>query len=462
MTATQVQNHIQDLLAIKKSGRVEDASQKASQVAQTAQDMSWIELQQKDVYLIDISISAGKSSARLRKDNLGLSQDVLDKLEEIGSGGFSARLSKKLKEYMNQLDGLKKKLYNDYTVFVKPFRFFEASHYPEVEAAISEIQTLADACRHQLVETDYDSEFESFMLNIEDLLDVAGVVGEEKNNALMHYAEVFPSPEEFAENSLQVVINTLYKVPTLLEQARKDASLAKEIAEKENAEAKAKKSRLEIQIAEEQARLELRKQEAIARSQDAFSQSLLGALKGSVDKSRDDAYAEFATLLDRSGASSDGVKAKQGWDAAFRRLEVLSSFDASLKPMLEKAEKVRDIFFAENADMSDLEESVSAFQQTLQDSLKSERNASEGALKLSKMLSFEGQYQDLLTQLDNLKNNPDEQAIDELEGKLESIANLFEYRRKDLKKKFKEAKEATEVSLGKVEAPKAYDEDAGF
>ena len=450
--------NIKALIADKHRQREDDSTQAENTTAKPgraeARDI-FQHLSNEPIYLLETKIIIGRQSIKILGEELGIDGEVLEQLREIARGGYGAKISQKLKNHASKLQSQEKTWQNRYTVYAEPYRFVHESHYPDAIAAIEAMQSLADELRQDLINS-YDAELEHFLVKLQGVMEKAGLSEIEVSEALYRYADSYPTPEDWAENALQVSITQNKKISSFIESLQQDTKVAKAAADKALAELDADKAKLEQE-----------KFTAIARSTAIFTENLNQAVNEGRTRARDDAYDALADFFDKIALCQPGdipgkSRTIKGWDNAFARLEVLAAHDPNLSGIIEEAREIRELYENENTNISLLHEKLQGFQRSLQNLTDADNTGGKGNARLSKMLTYEAQYRDAIAELKALEQNPDPERISELKGKIESLASLYKYRSKELEKLFTKAKVETKIAVAKHTPDSVFDEEAGF
>ncbi len=131
-----------------------------------------------------------------------------------------------MRDAANKLQARQKIIYNRYTVLSEPFRLVHESTLPKALEAIEEMILEADTLRDEILEA-YEEEYTGFLEWAYQVLTEAALEQTEISAALRHYAEAYPTKADLQQNSLRVLVEGPIKVPSLLEDAkREEAELA--------------------------------------------------------------------------------------------------------------------------------------------------------------------------------------------------------------------------------------------
>lgn len=117
-------------------------------------EQQWAKLSCEPIYLLKLTVKVGVQSLKLDGSHLGIRAPVLQLLidSQRASGGYTAKISKRLKDAANKLQARQKIIYNRYTVLSEPLRFVHESALTSALQAIEEMHQEADKLRSTIVE----------------------------------------------------------------------------------------------------------------------------------------------------------------------------------------------------------------------------------------------------------------------------------------------------------------------
>ncbi len=401
-----------------------------SSVALSQKQTPWAKLATEPIYLLKLTVKVGVQRLKLDGSHLGIRDSVLRLLEDSASGGYAAIFSQRILDAANKLQARQKMIYNRYTILSEPFRLVHESSLPSALEAIEEMRSIASQLREEIVEA-YESEYEAFLTWANQVLSSAALETDEIYSALLRYAQAYPIKEELRENSLRVLVEGPIKVPSLMEESKREEAELAHAAEKPSSELEREKLRL------------------LARSQETLQQTLLSTLYDAQTRSRDEAHGKLASLLESftlSGADPT-QRTGQKWDTLISRLEVLAQYDENLEPVVKGAVQIQQLYLAETPNLDEVQRNLEDFRAMLKERLSQDPTGS-GSTLLTKALAFDSNYSDLLQQLDAIALCPDPEQLRTLKGKLAALDSLLKFRSKDLQKRWEAAENAVRQSLG--------------
>lgn len=227
MNSTGASNPLIAELIRERSSTAPEPEQDSSPVI-SQKEKQWAKLAHEPIYLLKLTVSVGPQSLRLDGAHLGISDTVLRLLEDSATGGYAARISRRLRDAANKLQARQKIIYNRYTVLSEPFRLVHESTLPKALEAIEEMQAEADTLRQEILEA-YEEEYTGFLGWAYQVLTEAVLEQTDIESALRQYAEAYPTKNELQEQSLRILVEGPVKIPSLVEQAkREEAELAHE------------------------------------------------------------------------------------------------------------------------------------------------------------------------------------------------------------------------------------------
>lgn len=410
-------------------------------------EQQWAKLEKEPIYLLKLTIKVGVQSLRLEGSHLGIRDTVLRLLvdSQRASGGYAAKISKRLRDAANKLQARQKIIYNRYTVLSEPFRFVHESALTSALQAIEEMHQEADKLRSTIVEA-YDEEYAEFLEWAYQVLSSAALEPDEVELALRQYAGAYPTREELQTNSLQILVEGPIKIPSLLERSQQEAELIQQAAAQAATEVERQKLRL------------------LQRSQETLQQTLISTLYNTQTRSRDEADAKLAQLLESFNLEGQNCTSRTGqkWETLISRLEVLVQYDPNLEPIIENARQLMHLYLTDTPNLEQVQQKLEDFRAILKERVRQQDSSIEGQAQLTKALALDAGYSELLQRLDAIASSPDPEQLRQLNGKLASMENLFKFRTKDLQKRWEMAENAVRKSLGVEEIfkPKATDSTA--
>ena len=456
-SATNINSLIAQLVRERSTLKNTDSGQnRTSKLSQNQKHSR--NLATEPVYLLKLTVKVGVQSLKLDGSHLGIRDSVLRLLEDSARGGYAAKISHRLLDAANKLQARQKIIYNRYTVLSEPFRLVHESSLPQALEAIEEMLAEANQLRLQIVEA-YQQEYTSFLRWAYQVLSEAALEPAEIETALRKYANAYPTKEEIKQNSLQVLVEGPLKMPSLLEEAKREEAELVHEAQKRSSEVEREKLRL------------------LARAQETLQQTLISTLYDAQIRSRDEAHAKLASLLESFNIAGPEATGRTGqkWDTLISRLEVLTTYDPNLEPLVNSAKQIQSLYLAPTPNLEEVQQVMEDFRAMLKERLRQDAAGSSGAQMLTKALTFDSDYSGLIKQLDAIALCPDPEQLRELKGKLAAMENIFKFRSKDLHKRWFEAENAVRKSLGlellgtpqtsQAPAPEPnqpYDDEAGF
>ncbi|MBD2309396.1 hypothetical protein H6G17_28490 [Chroococcidiopsis sp. FACHB-1243] len=406
------------------------------------QQQEWLHLEKEPIYLLKLTVKVGVQSLKLDGSHLGIRDDVLRLLESAAKGGYAAKINHRLKDAATKLQARQKIIYNRYTLLSEPFRFVHESALPDALEAIEGMMAEADSLRQGILAT-YKSEYAGFLSWVEQVLKAAALESKTVELALRQYASAYPTKEELQINSLQVLVEGPIKIPSLLERSEREAEMQRQQAEAEV-------------VAVERQKLKL-----IERAQESLQQTLISTLYDAQIRSRDEADAKLAQLLESFNLSGADATSRTGqkWDTLIARLQVLMQYDPDLEPLVDRARQLSQLYLSDSPDLKQIIQHLEDFRAMLKQRVQAPYSTGEGLANLTKALALDAGYSELLRQLDAIAQQPDPEQLRQLKGKLASMENLFKFRTKDLLKRWGIAEAAVHQSLGLEVTAKIKDID---
>jgi hypothetical protein len=362
---------------------------------------------------------------------LGINDSVLRLLEESASGGYRAKIGSRLKDAANKLQARQKIIYNRYTILCEPFRLIHESVLLKALSAIEEAIVEADRLRQEIIDA-YEEEYTAFLEWANLVLVEANLEPDVIEAALIQYADIYPSKEDILEKALQILVERPVKIPSLIEesqiQARQNQQKA-ELQEREN---------------------ERQKLMLLQRSQDTLQQTLLSTLYDAQVRSKDEANAKLAELLESFRLKGENASDRTGqkWTTIIDRLQVLTQYENNLQPFVEKAQQLQQLYLERSPNLEILSQHLEDFRLMLKERVKQQHSNSAGLADLTKALALDEGYSELLSSLDEISLNPNPEKLHELKGKLASMSNLFKFRTKDLQQRWQNAENSVRKYLG--------------
>lgn len=395
------------------------------------QQRHWASLATEPIYLLKLTVFVGSQSLKLDSTHLGIRDNVVRLLEDSASGGYLAKISKRLLNAAHKLQARQKIIYNRYTILSEPFRIVHESALPKALSAIEEMLDEADSLRTEILEA-YTSEYTGFLEWVHRVLTAAAIEPDEIELALRQYAQAYPTLEELQMNSLRVVVEGPIKIPSLLEKAQRQAEVAQQQARAEAVE------------------LERQKLRVLERSQETLQQTLLSTLYDAQVRSRDEADGKLASLLESFSLDGKDATPRKGqkWETLIARLEVLAQYDPNLEPIVNSARQLQHLYLTDPANAEAVQQLLEDFRAMLKERVRQQDSTGSGLASLTKALALDAGYSELLEQLDALALCPDPEQLRQLKGKLASMENLFKFRTKDLQKRWETAEKAVRKTLG--------------
>ncbi|MBD2305673.1 hypothetical protein H6G17_09105 [Chroococcidiopsis sp. FACHB-1243] len=400
----------------------------------------WRHLEKEPIYLLKLTVKVGVQSLKLDGSHLGIGDDVLRLLESEAKGGYAAKINHRLKDAATKLQARQKIIYNRYTLLSEPFRFVHESVLPDALEAIEGMMAEADSLRQGILAT-YESEYAGFLSWVEQVLKAAALEPKAIELALRQYAGAYPTQKELQVNSLQILVEGPIKIPSLLERSEREAEVQRQQAEAEVASVERQKLKL------------------IERSQQTLQQTLISTLYDAQIRSRDEADAKLAQLLESFNLSGADATSRTGqkWDTLIARLQVLMQYDCDLEPVVERARQLGQLYRSDNPDLERVQQHLEDFRAMLKQRVQQQNSTGEGLTNLTKALALDAGYSELLRQLEAIAQQPDPEQLRQLKGKLASMENLFKFRTKDLLKRWEIAEAAVRQSLGLEATAKTKD-----
>ncbi|MBW4514536.1 MAG: hypothetical protein KME11_04865 [Timaviella obliquedivisa GSE-PSE-MK23-08B] len=192
----------------------------------------------------------------------------------------------------------------------------------------------------------YDNAFADFLSELEAVLLKASPFSRDRIDELLErYAEQFPTRQEVLEN-FNVVLEGPIKIPSLVEEATRNADLAEQLEREEQAQLKRMKTEQAVNV-------QVKEQAAIAELQAYWIKSVQESFAVGIRNAQDDAYGLIADLLSAIEQVDDPARVngnlKKRLDGKLRDLEtavnqVASVNEGGLDTSLQSfAEQVRQL-----------------------------------------------------------------------------------------------------------------------
>lgn len=320
---------VQERCQTHLSGAQQPLGAATPRVRQQHGQHGWVHLEKEPIYLLKLTVKVGVQSLKLDGSHLGIGDDVLRLLESAAKGGYAAKINHRLKDAASKLQARQKIIYNRYTLLSEPFRFVHESALPDALEAIEGMMAEADSLRQGILAT-YEEEYAGFLSWVEQVLKAAALESKTVELALRQYASAYPAKEELQINSLQVLVEGPIKIPSLLERSEREAEMQRQQAEAEVASVERQKLKL------------------IERAQETLQQTLISTLYDAQIRSRDEADAKLAQLLESFNLSGADATTRTGqkWDTLIARLQVLMQYDRDLEPVVERARQLGQLYLS--------------------------------------------------------------------------------------------------------------------
>lgn len=449
----QVNQLIAQLVQERSQTQMSGTQQHSAANPRVGQQHGWLHLEKEPIYLLKLTVKVGVQSLKLDGSHLGIGDDVLKLLESAAKGGYAAKINHRLKDAASKLQARQKIIYNRYTLLSEPFRFVHESALPDALEAIDGMVAEAECLRQEILEA-YELEYAGFLSWVEQVLKAARLEPKAIELALRQYADAYPTQKELQVNSLQILVEGPIKIPSLLERSASVAEVQRQQAE------------VEVEVAS----VERQKLKLIERAQQTLQQTLISTLYDAQIRSRDEADAKLAQLLESFNLSGADATSRTGqkWDTLIARLQVLMQYDRDLEPLVERARQLGQLYLSDSPDLERVQQHLEDFRAMLKQRVQQHSSTGEGLTNLTKALALDAGYSELLRQLEAIAQQPDPEQLRQLKGKLASMENLFKFRTKDLLKRWEQAEAAVSQSLGLeataktkdlVTAPDAVDSD---
>ncbi|MCC5640164.1 hypothetical protein LC593_30905 [Nostoc sp. CHAB 5844] len=424
-------NLISKLVTERRTNR-----QKAQTASRTLskKQIQWNKLKSEPIYLLRLTVRVGVQTLRLSGLHLGINEQVMQMLEDQASCGYRANTSQRLKDAAHKLQARQKIIYNSYTVLSEPFRLVHEASLPDALEAIDLMQQEAHQLRQEIVAA-HEEEFTAFLSWAYQILTKTHLEPKAIEAALTYYADAYPTQED-VEQCLQVVVEGPIKIPSLIEDAQAQVTQAQQ------------------HIAEQALKIEQSKLALIRRAQETLEQTLLSTLYDAQTRSRDEAYGKLAQLLSSMTCSGEEptLRTIQKWQTLQQRLETLTQYDKSLEPIVQKTALLQHLFKSDKQNLQEIQVLMDDFRTMLKERVKQE-SSSAGIAQLTKALTFDADYTELLKQLETLADSPSPEEFHKLKGKLAAMDALLRIRSKSLKQKWEQAENAVRKQIGLEERP---------
>lgn len=410
----------------------------------------------QNLYMLEMQIIIGtKQSTKLAAEDLGLSEDLIAKLDEIeAKGGYAPRFSKLLKQSGDKLRSAEKDLYRQCTIYSTPFRFIREEHLPLALELIKAIEDQAEDLRAELVK-EYATEMQEFLAKVADVVAIAYPNQPQRIEvALQRYAEEYPSPEDF-EDALQVVVKGPIKLTSIADQLKEDSELQLQLAQQD----------LEI----EETRAAQQQLETQRQSQELIAKNLGQALGQVRDNCTSEAFGIVGEIYDRLSVKSPlgfTQRDNDAWNSLSDRLQLLASHCPSLEPMAQWVRTLHELYAIESPPPGHFEKvttEVERFREFLMGQISNSDISGKGTKKLVKSLEFNNEFRELREELEYLKNHPDPKRLKQLKGHFTSTLDQLKFRQNTLAKLYRQAEKEAETRKSISSAPgDSFDADAGF
>jgi hypothetical protein len=289
----------------------------------TTQNRDLSQFMNSAIYMLNVSVSLGRSRQRMEWSDLNLSVELVEKLQQAGSDCPRIHLFDGLQAASNKFHLLRKRVQR-WMIYASPYWFVQEKDIVSVAEDVRNLLAEVDLQRQAVLDR-YEDDRTSFAIRVHEIAIAAGLSDGLATSIMDQYLVKFPTREQVA-GSISASVQGPIRVPSLVEQASEEASLAQALADKANADNA------------------LSEAAAIAQLQQSWASSIreqLGeAVQGAASEIRE-VISDCLTKLDESASRGrHSNRVAESVQKGIERLEVLLQFDSSLSDIVGELRSV--------------------------------------------------------------------------------------------------------------------------
>jgi hypothetical protein len=368
----------------------------------------------QDVYIFEVSIKYGaRQTLALDDADLGIPEAVREKLKVKSDrikGNKRVTFSREKQLAKGRLEAIRDRI-EKLTVVFELGRVIHIQDISEALQCFEELQTEAQSESENLAVL-YPQEKQSFLDDIEDILNSRGISQADIDAALEVYEAQYPSPGELSD--IRVEVRRFTKIPSHREYLEKRANYAQQLKQAELDKAEAVRIKAEAELFE---RGYLAQQQAIATG---------------LTMAANTSWEKLASVLQRFGEIQGTPNGKQapGLETAIKELKVVAKFNPQLDGLLEEIDAL-DRAFREGS------EDAPGKLQEFHNHLRSLRvsHGTDGFEQVWKVLDGDRKLKEFLKKLEEI--DPEALApseIQDIEAQQAQLISMFRGKCKALKK----------------------------
>ena len=379
------------------------------------------------VFLLHCSVSASiRQSTQINFIDLQLPDAVVDTLQKQQSIPIRSTLSGKLKQYLTQIRGEQKSLYEECCIHNGDIHFLHESYFDQAMARIERIRSMAVQYNEQLQE-EWFEEYSKWSVAVDGFIEPLFANDPEGLKiAKEAYLSIFPTRQEF-QNPIKVFV--VGPNPVSLEVS-------------ENSEEHSISSRM---------------QEAALFN---TTEVLEAAKEGASDK----ALSKAAELLDdldvRSSSKiserqTGGAKRRGSWEVVAIELERISRYCPGFDRLADLARELIEVGLRLQTGTSKIKDSAYKEYLEIKKTIRNEltyivnsRNSTTGLETLKKSLALSSTYKDLISQIKEAESQDD---LDRLQAELSAEVDIYKQRSRHLQSIYEKKRELIIAHSASVE-----------
>lgn len=341
----------------------------------------------EQIFLLNIEVRVGVGSVKINCDEIDLNPNVSEAIARAeGRWTITLPVFGDLVKAGTQLQTRRRKIQDQYLRWARPYWYVSRVDMPALRDEIfvsvdtdknqqKSLMQLADELRARALEQ-YDEAFQKFSGDLYDILSRAGFEGDRLEDLAWRYAEAFPSRDKISQ-SFGVSLEGPIRIPSLVEEAERNADLATQLAREQAALNSLSEEQLqaEQQLARRAARL--KEEQAIAQLQQYWIQEVQKSFAAGIRQAQDDAYGLLAEMLstiqrvDDSGRLNNSLKKKldsklQQLQTAVNQISAVNEgeFDPTLQAFTERVRQLK-VLTTSSVSPDALQQRIDAIRQSM-------------------------------------------------------------------------------------------------
>lgn len=264
----------------------------------------------EEIYLFGITVVTGCGKISIDcgnklKFNPELSEAVS---EQAGNYLIQLPVFKELSKKGAKLSSRRAKIQEKYLRYARPYWYVNKKDMPALRDEIclyvdaskeseKSLMQLADELRSEALEN-YDDAHTEFLVGLEKIFRRSNLHPDEVSRLLMEYDAYFPSQEKIT-NNFGVLLEGPIKIPSLVEEAQRNADLAEALAREAAAENHTLRQEIERQTLNAERDAQLRQEQAIRELEQQWINSVQSSFAQGIEDARDEGYLFMAQMLER-------------------------------------------------------------------------------------------------------------------------------------------------------------------